>query len=93
MRPVFECGLGKKVERCIFLESKAHLNFSSGKKFVKCTSYIRSNTVYMRVFVYKLDHFYYSVSGSVERCMTNSINVNYIAGQERVNSVLYQCAL
>jgi hypothetical protein len=36
----------KKLKRCTFREFKTQLNFSSGKKCVKCVSFIRSNIVY-----------------------------------------------
>jgi hypothetical protein len=40
--------LGNKLGRCTFLEFKAHLKFSTGK-FVKCASYILSDTVCPRI--------------------------------------------
>jgi hypothetical protein len=38
--------LGKKIERCTFLEFKMHLNFSMGKK---CVSHIPNTMVLMEV--------------------------------------------
>jgi hypothetical protein len=35
--------LGKKLERCTFLEFKTHLKFLT-EKCAKCASYVRSNT-------------------------------------------------
>lgn len=42
----FALDLGKKIEKCTYLEFKTHLSYSTGGKCVKCASYNRSNTAY-----------------------------------------------
>jgi hypothetical protein len=73
--------LGKKLEKCTFLEFKTHLKFFNGEERVKRASYIRSNIVYTYTYVHvyaniKSEFFLYKILIAV-KCEVDSFAIRH----------------